>query len=115
MVTQEIALDKLSQFIKEYDSDRFSLELLLFLGRHPRTRFSHLAIVHALNAWKVDIERALRRLKERGLVRTYSENGTSFYSLTEDESLCSPVLDLLKSDRGQWQPVLKDIYPAAKE
>lgn len=109
MVTQQIAVDKLTQFVDDYRSDRFSLEILLFLGRHPRTHFSHLAIVHALNGWKIDIEKALRRLKERGLIRTYSESGTSYYALTEDESLSSPVLDILKSDRSQWQPVLKDI------
>jgi len=111
MITREIAVDKLSQFMKEYDSDQCSLELLLFLGRHPRTRFSRLAIVHALNAWRLDIERALRRLGERGLVKTYTENGTSFYSLTEDKSLCSPVLDLLKTDSVNVNRCLNKFSP----
>lgn len=65
MVTQETAIDKLAQVTKEYDNDPCSLELLLFLGRHPYTRFSLLAIVHALNAWKVEVERAIVSLKKR--------------------------------------------------
>ncbi len=113
MVTQEAAIDRLSQFIKEYDGDQCSLELLLFLGRHPHTRFSRLAIIHALDAWKLDIERALRRLKEKGLVKVSNENGTSFYSLTEDESLYSPVLDLIRANKFQWQPALKQTYPVS--
>ena len=94
MVTQEAAIDKLSQFIKEYDGDQCSLELLLFLGRHPHTRFSRLVIVHALDARRVDIDRALQHLINKGLVVMHAENGVPLYSLTEDESLRSLAIGL---------------------
>ena len=81
MVTQEIATDNLVQFTKKYDSDPCSLELLLFLRRHPYTRFSHLAIVHALDACKFDVERAIIHLEEKGLLKSHTESGVSFYSL----------------------------------
>lgn len=101
---------KLCQFLKEYDGDQCSLELIIFLGRHPNTRFSRLAIVHALNARRLDIERALRHLKEKGLVTAYPDNGTAVYSLTDDESLRTSVLDLLKISWWDWQPGLRQFY-----
>lgn len=113
MVVHDLSVEeRLRQFVKEYDGDHCSLELLLFLGRHPHARFSQLAIVHALNSWRLDVERALRHLKDKGLITTHAENGTAFYSLTENESLRNPVLDLLKIDWYQWQPVLRQVYPA---
>lgn len=102
--------EKLCQFLKEYDGDQCSLELLLFLGRHPYTRFSRLAIMHGLNAWRLDLERALRHLRDKGLVSTYAENGTALYSLTNDESLRAPVLDMLKVNWSHWQPMIRQLY-----
>ncbi len=86
---QKIAVEgKLRQFIKEYCDGRGSLQLLLFLGRHPHARFSQLAIVHALDARTADIEKSLLHLLDKGLVVTWTtENSLPFYSLTEDESM----------------------------
>ena len=99
--------EKLHQFIKEYGCDRCSLEVLWFLSRHPQTRFSRLAIVHASNSPRLDVEKALRHLRDRQLLTTYSENGTDFYLLTQNESLHKLLLKLLSTEWIQWQRVLK--------
>lgn len=113
MTVSEIAIaEKLYQFIKEYADGHYCLELLRFFGRCPHARFSELAVVHALdvNDRRLYIERALRHLIDKGVVRTYTENNVSFYSLTEDESLRSLALDLAKLDWRQWQLVVRQIY-----
>jgi len=111
MVTRDTtAEEKLCQFIKEYGCDRCSLEILHFLSRHPQTRFSRLAIVHASNSSRLDVEKALRHLRDRQLLTTYSANGTDFYSLTQNKSLHKPLLDLLSIEWSQWQRVLKQAY-----
>jgi len=112
MTVSEINIaEKLSQFIKEYADDHCCLELLRFFGGHPNTRFSRLVVVHALNSnpGKLYTKRALRRLADKGVVRTYIENNVPLYSLTEDESLCSLASDLAKLDWCQWQLVLQQL------
>ena len=117
MITSEITLpEELTQFIREYTGDQYCLvELLRFLGRHPNTRFSRLVIIHALNSRRLYTEKALKHLVSNGVVRTYVENNVPLYSLTEEESWRNWALDLAKFDWGQWQSLLKQIYPTAIE
>jgi hypothetical protein len=75
------AREKLHEVIGEYADDQYCREVILFLGQHPRTRFSRLAIVHALNGYKWCTERALNRLTNDGVVKRYNENGVPLYSL----------------------------------
>jgi len=82
MIASQIATsDKLHEVIEEYADDRDCQEVLLFLLRHPRTRFSRLAIVHALNGYKCYTEQALTRLTNDGVIRRYVENDIPLYSL----------------------------------
>jgi len=117
MTTSNIAMqEELSQFIREYAGDQYCLaELLRFLGRHPNTRFSRLAVIHALNSRKLYTEKALKYLVSNGLVRTYVENNVPLYSLAEVEPQRKWALDLAKYDWYQWQLLLKQINPAAIE
>ncbi len=113
---QEIVVEgKLRQFIREYCDGRGSLQLLLFLGRHPLARFSQLAIVHALDAQKTDTDEAIQHLTDKGLVVTrIAENGLCFYSLTEDESLRDRVSELVTLDWWQFQLMLEQIQPTVE-
>ncbi len=117
MIVAETTLqEKLCQFIKQHVDDQCCLlELLQFFGRYPHTRFSGLAVIHALNGRRLHTERALRYLVDKGVVKKRSENNVSLYSLTEDESLRSLILDLAKLDWGQWQLLLRQIYPTSVE
>ncbi len=100
----------LRQFIKEYCNNRSSLELLVFLGRHPCTKFSQLAIIHALDARKADIVEAIQYLTDKGLVVTRTgESGLRFYSLAEDSPSRDLVLELVALDWWQCQLMLEQI------
>ncbi|MBI4303171.1 MAG: hypothetical protein HY665_02375 [Chloroflexi bacterium] len=110
MVVSEIAIDdKLCQFIRQYADDKSCLELLQFFGRYPRTRFSGLAVSHALNDRKSYTQRALKELVNKGVIRKNIENNVSLYSLTEDDSLRSLVLELNSFDWRRRQIVLRRI------
>jgi hypothetical protein len=84
MVASQVATrEKLYEAIQGYADDRSCQEVLLFLGRHPRTRFSRLAIIHALNGYKWYTEQALNRLTNDGVIRRYLEGTVPLYSLSE--------------------------------
>ena len=111
MTVSDIAiLEKLHQFIKEYADSYCCLELLRFFGRHPRARFSRLAVVNALNVngRRPNIEKALKHLIDKGVLKIYIENNICLYSLTEDESLSSLASYLAKLDWHQWQRIVHD-------
>jgi len=108
MVVQDIAVEqKLRQFIKEFGDDRCSLELLTFLGKHPHTRFSRLAIIHALDAPRSDIDRALQHLINKGLIIIHDGNDIPVYTLSDSELLHRLALNLAGLNQCQWQLVLK--------
>lgn len=86
MTTSQIAIEeRLIQLLGEYASDPSCQEVLVFLRRHPHARFSRLAIVHALNGNRLCTERALNRLTNSGVIRSYIENNVPFYSLRAEE------------------------------
>jgi hypothetical protein len=75
--------EKISQLPSEYANDLYCQEVLIFLRRHPYTRFSQLAIVHALNSHRLYVEQALNHLTNSGVIRSYLKNNVPFYSLKE--------------------------------
>jgi hypothetical protein len=85
VVTAQVAtIETWDEVIKRYADDRSCQEVLLFLERHPRTRFSRLAIVHALNGYKGYTEQALNRLTNDGMIKRYVEGDLPLYSLSAD-------------------------------
>jgi hypothetical protein len=98
--------------IKEFSDDPYCLELIQFFGWHPNTRFSGLAILHALsvNGERRYIDKALRQLVDKGIVKTYSENGIALYCLTDNNGLRQKALDVAGLDWSQWQDVLRQSY-----
>lgn len=87
------AEDKVYQAIKGLSYDRCARELLMFLGRHPHARFTRLILISAFDAPKLDIDKALTTLTNRGLIKTCQENTVSLYWLTEAE----PANSLIRS------------------
>ena len=82
MTTSQIRIEeKLSQLPREYANDPCCREVLVFLRRHPHTRFSRLAIVHALNGHRLYVEQALNHLTDSGVIRRYLKNNVPLYSL----------------------------------
>lgn len=85
MITSQIATrETLHEVIGGYTDDQGCQEVLLFLGRHPRTRFSRLAIIHALNGYKWYTEHALNRLTDDGVIKRYLDGPVPLYSLSAD-------------------------------
>ncbi len=99
----------LSQIIKNHECDHYCAELLRFFGAHPNTRFSKLAVVHALseNGSKLNIERALTDLTNKGVVKTYTQNKIHLYALAADELIHRLVSDLAKLDWHQFHAALQ--------
>lgn len=65
----------------KYEDDPHCLELLEFLNEHPRTRFSRLVLVHAMNGKIPVVERALKRLVKDGLITLHSDKIVPLYSI----------------------------------
>lgn len=76
------------KLIDDYIENRHCLELLRFFGSHPRTRFNKLAIIPVINGngHRAEVESALAELTEREIVQASTQNDTTLYSLTENET-----------------------------
>jgi hypothetical protein len=113
MVTTQATVRKyLCKMITEYKDDPYCLELIQFFGWHPDTRFSGLAITHALSVSgeRRYIDKALRQLVDKGIVKTYSENGIALYCLTDNSKLRQNALEVAGLDWSQWQNMLRQSY-----
>jgi hypothetical protein len=104
--------DKLCAFIKDLGDDLYSLELLLFFSRHPHARFNRTAVLHAITSKQFDTGIALKRLIERKIVVTYSENGITLFALTKQEPIHSLAAEMINIDQRQWQKILEQILNA---
>ncbi len=106
MTTNIAAGKEVSRLLREYTGDQHCLwELLLFWGKHPRTHFSRLAIVHALDSYHTSIEKALGYLAAKGVVKAETQNHDLCYSLTDKEPLYSEVTELVKLYWWKWEMV----------
>lgn len=100
--------DALNRFLGKYIGNRYCLELLRFLGAHPRARFNRLAVIRAFNesGHKEEFERALIHLMDKGIVKAYIENNAHLYALTEDEPIHTQVCELARLEWPHWQLAL---------
>lgn len=110
IVVEEIKIeDRLCEFLRNFTDDLNGLELVLFFGRHPNAKFNRTAVLHALNTRQFDAGLALKKLINRKIVVTCSDNGITLYSLTGDESIRSLIISLVNLGQRQWQLVLEQI------
>jgi hypothetical protein len=98
----------LGQMVKKLISDHCCLALLRFFVTHPNGRFSKLAIVHAIddNHNKPEVEKALMKMIDDGLLMINIENDVSFYLLTREEPMRQSILEMAEFDWRHWQLVL---------
>jgi hypothetical protein len=84
------------------------MALLRFFVTHPNGRFSKLAIVHAIddNHNKPEVEKALMKMIDDGLLMINIENDVSFYLLTREEPMRQSILEMAEFDWRHWQLVL---------
>ena len=100
---------QLLRLLKQYASDRLKMELLAFWGRHPNAKFTRGAISCALDCKKLDMDRALKDLVERGLVDMHKHNGVTFYALTTNEERRRVALELAALGWDQRRLMLRRV------
>lgn len=105
-----IVEDKMLQFIKDCWENQYSLEILLFLGRHPCAQFNQMVFVRGSTEQRLDLERAMRTLINKGLVKVFTNTYVPLYSLTQDEPTHSLVLKLVSLSRYQLQLAMTQIH-----
>lgn len=114
MTISEVAPEKnQSQSVSEYTKDPYCLEILMFLGKHPRTQFSQMTIFRSLGIRRFYIEEAIKQLINRGVVTKSVENDVTFYSLAMSEPLYGLVSDMVKLEWCQWQSLLRHSYSSS--
>jgi hypothetical protein len=102
--------ERLCTFIKDFCDDLCCLQLLLFFARHPGVRFNRTAVLQAARAVRqFDAIPGLKRLIDRKIVVTYTENGITLYGLCKEEPIHSTVVDLCHIDQRQWQILVEQI------
>jgi hypothetical protein len=107
-VTRQNARPCLGQQVKKLITDHCCLTLLRFFVAHPNGRFSKLAIVHAIddNHNKPEVEKALMKMVDQGLLMINIENDVSFYLLTREDPMRQSILEMAEFDWRHWQLVL---------
>ena len=95
------------QIVQKFRDDNYCLELLRFFGNYPTTRFSELAVVHALSdEEKSRVKGALGRLLLSGIVGVCIANGTHLYKLADNEGFRDAVMYLAKLEWREWRMII---------
>jgi len=86
--------EELRHFVMEYADDDYAASLIIFFAAYPFTRFSRLAIVHALNPdnCRNQVHEALEKLVDKGIINTRVDNGTALYWLIDNSATRRLVL-----------------------
>ena len=107
--------DSLYHFLEEHGNNRIKRELILFWGMHPNARFNREVICYALDYHKLEMEIALKALAKEGLLDKHIYNGITLYSLTTDQEIRRPVLELTTLGWDRWQLMLMRMEQRDKE
>ena len=108
-VTKNKNRSYMGQLMKKFVGNRCCLGLLRFFAIHPNGRFSHLAVVHAIDeaGSRLEVERALAQMADEGILKTVDDNSNTFYMLTKEESIRRLILNMALLDWRDWQLVLE--------
>jgi hypothetical protein len=100
---------KPGKLMKSFISDHSCLSLLRFFIWHPNGRFSKLAIIHAVDDSnsRQEIEQALKRMVEEGVLMMNIENDVNFYWLTRESVMRDTIMEMAEFDWRHWQLVLE--------
>lgn len=101
----------IGEILKKIIDDRCCLSLLRFFLVHPNGRFSKLAIIHGLDGFnrRPEVENALDRLVNDGVLKESIENKVCYFQLTNQEPIRHMLLDLARFDWHRCQMVLENI------
>lgn len=99
----------IEQLMKKLISNRSCLGLLRFFAAHPNSRFSKLAVIHAIddNCTGWEMEDALSEMVKEKILDVENDCGVYFYLLTKEEALRRLVQNMAIFDWRDWQLVLE--------
>jgi hypothetical protein len=91
--------DDLLSFLTDNECSEIEVDLLRFMGQHPKAKLSFYVITRAFRISTVDLGNALMALVERGiLVHRLDDNGLVTYSLSTDENIRTYIHKLAALD-----------------
>jgi hypothetical protein len=108
-VTKVKSHSYMGQLMKKLVGNRCCLGLLRFFAAHPNSRFSKLAVIHAMDDDdnRPRIENAIEQMIEEGIIRAEDDKETTYYMLTKDEAMRKLVINVALFDWRDWQMVLE--------
>ncbi len=101
----------IGRVLRSHLAQRSELELLLFWGRWPYGWFGKTAITPLSTMAGAELDRALLRLIEAGIVRSKEENGKSYYGLADDSRVRVAVSTLARLTPNERRYLLRRIGP----
>lgn len=99
------------EIMRNFIGDRCCLSALRFFAVHPDVCFNRLAVVHAIDEAgnSLEVENALDRMVEEGILKKNTENNTCFYALTGDDEIRRTVLNISLLDWREWRMILQPV------
>jgi hypothetical protein len=104
--------DGLKSFLEDMSCNAMQFELLRFLGRHPKAKFSLYVIARAMGTGGTDLGDAILALIDRSILLEQTEDsGLTTYSLCGD-SRSKGLIYLLANLDWSEASALKKLLPA---
>jgi hypothetical protein len=97
------------RLIKELECDECSLEIVLFLWRHPGEKFNGKQLAEGISLPLLDVIRAVGFLINREMVSVTRKNNLLYYALTKDRSVRAMVMALSNIGKIEWQVLMEQI------
>ena len=102
--------DDLLSFLTDNKCSEIELDLLRFIGRHPKAKLNFYVITQAFRITPIDQGNALMALVERDiLVHQMDDNGLVTYSLSTDEKIRAYIHKLASLDWSVAMALKKEL------
>ncbi len=114
MVTEYKAQSRVNNdllsFLTGNECSEIEVDLLRFMGLHPKAKLSFYVITRAFRIAAIDLGNALMALVERNiLVHHLDDNGLVTYSLSADENTCAYIHKLAALDWSAAMALKKEL------
>lgn len=102
--------NELETFLKDNNFNTTQFDILRFIGRHPRARFSYFVIAMAVGNGSSRLGEALSDLIDKDIISTeIDENGLATYGLYGDIRTCMYIYDLASLDWSEANALRKQL------
>jgi len=102
--------DELQSFLEDTGCSRMQFEILRFMGKHPKAKFSLYVIARAMGTGGTDLGNALIGLIERDvLLARADDNSLTTYCLGADNETCGYIYRLADLDWSEAMALKKQL------